>query len=268
MPAQQETNSCTEDDGKDQSVVPRVIETNVVMAGDVDSNGEKAVVLPPVIETNVLKRAYPAILRHLEEYGNPNIPLGSKEGKYCKTLRRMGFQNTLAPGEADLLTELGFRWTSFDDIYDEADFDDCLERLVRYEEENKTGYQIKKKYNPDPELGAWVTIIRRIGSDEMTPEHRDKLDAIKFVWVSTRKCGSAFMSTYKILLSQLEALPPDNTTPEAVEEILRDEKIHSWFRTTVAGYRTGKMSDSRCNYMDALPGFDWRERMQEMQMDL
>ena len=54
---------------------------------------------------------------------------------------------------------LGFWWAPFEDVYEEADFDYCLERLVRYEEEFKTGYHIAKKYKPDPELCAWVTIV-------------------------------------------------------------------------------------------------------------
>lgn len=252
----QDDNSCAEDDGNDQSV-PRVIETKIVMAEDEEFD------LPSVIKTNVLKRAYPKILNHMETYGNPNIPLGSKEGNYCKTLRRMAFQNTLLPEEVDLLTELGFRWNDFEDVYDEADFDDCLDRLIRYEEENKTGYQIPKKYKPDPELGAWVTMIRRKGRDIIEPERRDKLDAINFAWVSTRKCGSAFQVTYRSLLEQLKALPSTDDA-EAVETILKEEKIDKWFKAQVASFRAGTLSDARCAYMDQLPGFDWRERMDEM----
>lgn len=254
---QHEVNHCTEDNGKDQSV-PRIIETKVVMADDA-----KEFVLPDVIETNILKRVYPKILRHMETYGNPNIPLGSKEGNYCKALRKMAFQNTLLPGEVEILTELGFRWNNFEDVYDEADFDNCLDRLILYEEANKTGYQIAKKYKPDPELGAWVTVIRRKGRDKIEPERRDKLDAIKFVWISTRKCGSAFQLTHKALLAQLEALPSIDDV-KAIDTILEDDKINKWFEAQVANFRAGTLSDSRCAYMDRLPGLKWRERMDKM----
>jgi hypothetical protein len=39
-----------------------------------------------------------------------------------------------------------------EEVYDEADFDECLARLLQYEKEHNTGFQIPKKYKPDPEL--------------------------------------------------------------------------------------------------------------------
>lgn len=236
-------------------------------ATDGDGGGD----MPRCIESKLLRRAYPAILGHIEEYGNPNIPLGSKEGNYCRMLRRAAFQQTLSTDEIDLLTDLGFRWNSFEGVYEEANFDDCLDRLLRYEEEVKSNYQIPKKYHPDPELGAWVTVIRRIGRENIEPHRQAKLDAINFAWKSTRKCGSSFMGAYKSLKTRLEsccrrtdgAADDDETAWElvdrsAMEEILREDDVRSWLGKQREAQRTGELSGSRCTYMDQLPGFDWR----------
>merc|ERR1712137_667642 len=100
--------------------------------------------------------------------------------------RRLAFEQKLTNVEMEWLESINFRFNSFEEVYEEADFNDCLRRLIEYEEANKTNYQIPKKYNLDPELGAWVTMIRRLGRDGIEAERRQLLDDINFAWVSTR----------------------------------------------------------------------------------
>ena len=220
---------------------------------------------PSCISSPVLLQIYPALIAHKQQYGNPNIPLGTVEGKKCKTLRRLAFQKKLSQEEISLLEEMGFRFNSLEDVYQEADFDECLERLVKYEQENKDNYQIPKKYNPDPELGAWVTMIRRIGRDNFETERREKLDAIGFAWVSTRKCGSAFMKNFRPLKERLEACSKINNEGiwEVVDEggvndILQEEEVARWIRAQKDAAEKGNLSEARCDYLTSLPGFDWR----------
>ena len=78
-----------------------------------------------------------------------------------------------------------------------------LSKLIDYHAEFKT-YQIPKKYEPDPELGAWVTMLRRLHKTDHLPQIQiDKLNALEFEWISTRKCGSSFMKKYREVLSYL-----------------------------------------------------------------
>ena len=86
--------------------------------------------VPPFVQSIVLRQVYPAIMQHIEQFGNPNIPLGTVDGKRCKTLRRLVFEQKLTDEEIDLLEKMNFRFNSFEDVYDEADFDDCLRRLI------------------------------------------------------------------------------------------------------------------------------------------
>ena len=222
-------------------------------------------ILPSCIQSPVLKLAYPALVAHNEKYGNPNIPLGSTDGKRAKTLRRLAFQKKLSPEEMNLLDNLNFRLNSLEDVYEEANFDDCLQRLLDYKAEFKTNYQIPKKYNPDPELGAWVTIIRRIGRDDIESVRRKKLDNIGFAWVSTRKCGSAFMKSFRSLKERLESCAELNkdglwevVDQDGVDEVLKDEEAMKWVRAQRGAAKLRNLSESRCEYLDHLPGLDWK----------
>ena len=87
-------------------------------------------IIPSFINSVVLKQLYPALIKHIDEYGHPNIPLGTIDGKRCKTLRRLVFENKLKENETEFLREINFRVNSLEDVYEEADFDECLHRLI------------------------------------------------------------------------------------------------------------------------------------------
>jgi hypothetical protein len=220
-------------------------------------DGDETINLPTFITTPVLALVYPALLVHKEKYGNPNIPLGSADGKRCKTLRRMHFQNKLSTEETSHLTELGFRFHSFEDVYYECDFDEMLSKLIAYHHEFET-YQVPKKYEPDPELGAWVTMLRRLRrTNDLPKEQVDKLDAINFEWTSNRRCGSSFMTEYREVLSYLSKVVEAGGD---VKELLHEDNhfILKWVSAQRLAYENGNLSESRMKYMDELPGIDWR----------
>ena len=210
--------------------------------------------VPDYVTSPVLQQVYSDLLANVNKYGHPNIPLGTSSGRKCKTLRRLAFQNKLSPQEMDLLESIGFRFNSLEDVYKEADFDECLARLLEYERINKTGYQIPKKYKEDPELGAWVTMIRRIGRDDIEPERRKKLDGIGFAWVSNRKCGSSFMKNYRpirdLLAEQGEV---------GVPIVLSNETMFKWLKAQREAYEKGNLSAERIEYLEKLRGLDWKK---------
>ena len=228
----------------------RVIgENDGVESGDVDA--------PSFIESPVLMQVYPALMAHQAKYGNPNIPLGSADGKRCKTLRRLHFQNKLSEEEVSFLTEIGFRFNSFEDVYIECDFDEMLGKLVDYQKEFQT-FQIPKKYQPDPELGAWVTMLRRLNNAGDLPiDQVDKLNEIGFEWISSRKCGSAFMSRYREALTQLnDAMEANGDVTQFISD---NDELKKWLIAQKLAFENGKLSESRAEYMDVLPGVNWRQ---------
>ena len=206
---------------------------------------------PDFVAAEVLRQVYPDLMESIAEYGHPNIPLGTTAGKQCKTLRRLAFQNKLAAEEEKLLDGMGFRWNSFEDVYEEADFDDCLSRLVEYERVQKTGYQIPKKCREDPELGAWVTMIRRIGREGIEDGRRERLDNIGFAWVSTRKCGSSFMTNYRQVR--------DAIASSDVDAVRQNEDMMKWLRAQSEAAEKGNLSSDRIEFLDKLSSdLDWR----------
>lgn len=202
------------------------------------------------ISSPVLKQVYPEILQYVEEYGHPNIPLGSKAGRQCQTLRRLHIQDKLAQEEVEWLNSLGFAWHSLEEVYKYADFDDLFQRLLDYEAKYPdNNFQIPKKCKEDPELGAWVTGIRRLGQDGLNPQHERQLDSIGFAWLSTRKCGSKFMEQYRIYLQRVEKEP--------LEAIMGEETTVKWIMAQQEALKRGALSQTRVHYMGSLFGEDW-----------
>lgn len=203
--------------------------------------------LPSCIESPVLKQVYPYLLQHMQEYGNPNIPLGNSQGRQCETLRRLQTQQKLTPDEVSLLQGIGFRFDSLEDVYEKVNFDEMLARLLTYKEEyEKEGYQIPKKFATDPELGAWVTGLRRLGPTGVAPEHAKAMEEIGFVWKSNRKCGSKFMKRWREIRDLVQS---------EGEAVLEQEDIRKW----VQAQRDANISETRGHYMAQLFGDDWRE---------
>jgi len=118
-----------------------------------DGESKSIAATPSFIQTPLLVLLYPSLVSHKKEFGNPNIPLGSPDGKRCATVRRLHFQGKLSDEEVDHLQEMGFRFNSFEDVYYENDFEEMLGTLMHYFKKTKT-FQIPKKYELDPELGA------------------------------------------------------------------------------------------------------------------
>jgi hypothetical protein len=203
-----------------------------------------------VITSPVLKQVYPEILKYTEEYGHPNIPLGSKEGRQCLTLRRLHIQNKLTPEEVAWLDSLGFTWHSLEDVYKYTNFDDLFQRLLDYEARHpESNFQVPKKCKEDPELGAWVTGIRRLGADGVNPEHERRLNAIGFAWKSARKCGSKFMEQSRLLTTRVQE--------EGLETVMAEESTIKWIRAQQEVLKRGGLSQTRVHYMGQLFGEDW-----------
>lgn len=225
-----------------------------------DTDAASSIQIPSFVTSPVLEQVYPALIAHKEKYGNINIPLGSSDGKRCKVLRRLHFQNKLTEEEAEHLIDLGFRFHSFEDVYYECDFDEMLQKLLDYQQEFDT-FQIPKKYEPDPELGAWVTMLRRLKQkDDLPDDQVSKLDAVSFEWISTRKCGSSFMKKYREVLEKLTEAA--DVGEEAVTELLsNDAETRKWIDSQRQVYENGKLSESRVQYMNDLPGVKWKEHL-------
>jgi hypothetical protein len=203
-----------------------------------------------------MNKIYPKLLEWKAEYGHPNIPLGNSDGRQCQTLRRLHIQQKLTDDEVECLESLGFIFHLLEDVYQDVDFTDLFARLMDYEARNpNSNFQIPKKCIEDPELGAWVTGIRRMGIEGVDPTHKKRLEEVSFAWESTRKCGSKFMLRYKELVQQVE--------DDGRDIVLDDPKTMSWIKAQQVVVKRGDMSQTRIHYLDELFGDTWLEMGKE-----
>ena len=216
----------------------------------IDYSNEETV--PSFVESAVLKEVYPTLLDWKIQYGHPNVPLGTPEGRQCQTLRRLHIQGKLTKEEETLLSEMGFRFNSLEDVYFDVDFDDLFARLLQFEEENQLKFQVPKKYALDPELGAWVTGIRRLGANKVDPEHAKRLNGVGFAWKSNRQCGSKFMKQFREYKARAEL-------EGGVTSLMADESVQKWIAAQRSAHTRGTLSETRFHYMEQLFGDDWME---------
>lgn len=201
-------------------------------------------------QSPVLKHHCGNIIQWKEVYGHPNIPLKYEGGKACQILRRLRVQKKLKDDEIEWLEEIGFRFHSLEDVYRFADFDTLINRLLDYEAAHpNNNFQVPKKCPEDPELGAWVTGIRRLGKDGVNPDHERRLSDINFVWKSTRKCGSKFMNQFREFRKQVEA--------RGIDFILDEPDTIAWIQAQQQALKRGSLSQTRVQYMGQLFGERW-----------
>lgn len=200
------------------------------------------------IRSPVLQQVWPAMVEHCRQYGHANIPLGSAAGRQCVTLRRLHTQHKLVETDVDLLDLVQFTWHSLEDVARTADFDDMMGRLNQYASAHDRDVSPPKKYAADPELGAWITGLRRLGKDQVDPSHVKRLNDLNFQWTSPRGCGSQFMLQYKSVICRLEA---------GETGVLDEPPVQAWIQAQRAACRRGTLSNTRQHYMETLVGTDW-----------
>lgn len=75
------------------------------------------------------------------------------------------------------------------------------------------------------------------------------------------------MSTYRPLKERLQKCcvvnDLNNTTQvidkHGLQQILCEDDVKKWIHAQAEAARKGNLSGARCDYMDQLPGFNWRE---------
>jgi len=223
--------------------------------GQIEQQEHETIEIPDVVESPPLRQVYPALIEFSREYGHPNIPLGSRDGRLCQTLRLLHSQDKLSDGEVELLSSMNFRWESLEDAYDTLPFDELYARLERYASENGGATSPPKKYGPDPALGAWVACLRRRGKSRIDPDHASRLDNLNFDWTSSpKKCGSAFMTQYREILERVEEAGGDASKEAG---IWRDASVQKFVRSAQEMARRETLSEARTHYMTQLLSDTW-----------
>ena len=130
-----------------------------------------------------------------------------------------------------------------DDPLTSHDWDEMVGRFGAYVAESGTG-DIPKKYNADPALGGWAAALRRCKSS-LGEERVAQLDALGFVWSSSRGCGSKFMQSFRRLRDFRE-----EHGHTAVGEVLGEtHELARWCEAMRAADREGTLPPKRLAYL-------------------
>lgn len=210
-----------------------------------------------LIDTSKFSASFIERLEHLREFknrvGHAEVPLDSASrsdetpkglGNWVYKQRKLNDNNKLKPEQVAALSALDFRWQL---NVDELDWKEMTTRLLAYKEaEGHT--LVPKKYELDPQLGAWVCDSRRKadkiyngGKSLLTAEETDMLNAVGFSWQPAKRCGSAFM---RGLREYADAHAANEPLPE------------QWCNAQREAKAKGKLSDQRISYLDKF-SFDW-----------
>ena len=144
---------------------------------------------------------YRELSTYRSTWGTADAPLGDPLGRWCRTQRQAHAEGRLDAERVAKLDALEFSWKNPTELTPdelEAIWDQNVESLRAYVLEHGDG-QIPKKYKLNPRLGGWVAAVRRRGPDALPAERRASLENAGFEWISTRKCGSAFMKNFRAL---------------------------------------------------------------------
>lgn len=196
-----------------------------------------------------------------ERWGHANAPLGNPLGKWVALQRRLRAEGKLDPSAKKKLNSFpGFSWESpTEKSWDRFDAGTMISRLQTYISEHGNA-QVPKKYVVDPDLGAWVAAVRR--ANEVLPAPLKKeLDDAGFEWVSSRKCGSAFMDSFRMYaLRMQECGGPDageaTLSKKLSEGGREDAELLKWAEAQRRCREKGKLSQKRIEYLDGI-GFSW-----------
>jgi len=203
---------------------------------------------------SVFSKRFLELAAFKDRFGHCDVPLGSasqsKEipmglGKWVYAQRKRKADGQLKPEEEAALTSLSFRWKLEPEELDAAEM---IDRLLKYKASNGD-MLVPKKYEADPLLGAWVAMVRRQadpllngGASVIPADTRKQLDDIGFSWEPARRCGSGFMTGFRVWSeAKMAGLP----TPD-----------ESWCQQQRQARSQGKLSDQRISYLNKF-GFDW-----------
>ena len=131
----------------------------------------------------------------------------------------------------------------------ESDWAEMCRRLAAYRAEQGDA-QVPKKLKTDPELGGWVAAVRRRGPEVLTAEERAAAEAAGFEWVSTRKCGSAFMDTFRTLRDFRE----EHGHCDVARVRGEDDELARWCATQRK--QKSELSPKRAGYLAGIGFFD------------
>lgn len=175
-------------------------------------------------------------------------------GFWVRTQRAKLKDGSLTKERKAKLDSIGFAW------YVKPDRDDVwnsmFEKLQAYQRDHGDCL-VPQLYSKDTTLGNWVTTQRSNNkANFLTPERKEKLDSIGFVWYVKPDRDDEWNRMYKKLkyyaLEKGDCLVPQQYT--------EDPHLGLWVSTQRRSYRANTMTQKRKSNLDSI-GFVWKAKV-------
>ena len=142
-----------------------------------------------------------------KDHGDCNVPRKYKANpqlaSWVNTNRTKYKNGKLSKERIESLQGIGFSWaggvsrgrrsgnesggTTARGATSSVSWDERFQQLVEYKDQNGHCRVPAKKYEPNPQLGLWVDRQRQLfKKNKLSPEQKERLEGIGFVWVSRR----------------------------------------------------------------------------------
>ena len=201
---------------------------------------------------------YAALCRYVEANGSASVSYdcvfeGFALGKWVTTQRRSYALGKLSKTRQERLLGLtGWVW----DVKDEQ-WDAGFSHLLKWVESTGSSAGMPSDYvNPDDgyRVGSWVVVQRSyFNKGKLDPGRAERLESLP-EW-SWNPAVNAWDSTFEVL-TRYVAQHGDVRVPPGCE--VDGVRLDSWCRNQRVAGRHGRLSESRRQMLEALPGWEWQ----------
>jgi len=189
-----------------------------------------------------------------EHSGSTNVPQNCDKypqlGKWVTTQRSTYKKKRMLADRIRLLNKIEFEWWTH-----RKSWDVMYERLLVYKRNHQDSTDVPRRYDADPQLGAWVGTNRQQRKKGILSQDRiDALDKIDFDWGNqTRPTSKLFWDEmYRRLIKYRE----ERGHTRVPIKSKTDPQLGGWVGTQRRKYKNKKISTEHTRLLDKI-GFEW-----------
>lgn len=203
---------------------------------------------------------YSELLEYSKTNGNCDVPATWTDnpalGHWVVRMRQLKKQEKLDPERVKLLEEIGFNWV-LTTRGQRKPWEERLQDLIRYKEQHGD-CNVPIRWEPDPELGGWVSRQRTNRKSGKIPAGQvDILDELGFEWSLGKEGGTRknWDDRFADLIAY-RSRHGDCNVPRRYDE---DSQLGTWVSNQRSNRKRGKLTPEQESKLESI-GFVWSSR--------
>jgi hypothetical protein len=205
---------------------------------------------------------YERLKQYYADHGHADVPSGWKADRqlaaWVSSQRERRKKGVMLAEEFALLNELGLTWQS----RDVGTWEDRLAEVTAFKARH--GHcEIPTVFAENPKLGRFVNAMRtQRNACKLSAERIAKLDAIGFVWASTKKAavklgGQLVSGAWKTQFDELVAYKKAHGDCDVPAKWEENERLANWVSMQRQAKKRDALPEARVKLLDEI-GFNWR----------